>query len=138
MAFEDERPRVQIGNVLFKYTQPNVSVNTSARYVEHDVIGDTVVRQKIGESPDEISVEGVCTAGEASMIDDLVHETEVTFISNRWEGVAQVASTSTSPLDDGGALDPDGEWTHEFTAELVGVEEQTELIPYEMLLGMTF
>lgn len=138
MAFEDERPEVQVGDVYFKYNQPNVSVSTSARYVEHEVIGDTVVRQKIGESPDEISIEGICTEGEVGLIDDLIYEEEVTVVSNRWEGVAQVTSTSTNPLDDGGAIDPDGQWTHTFTIELVGIQEQAELLPYELMLGEIF
>lgn len=135
MAFEDERPQVRVGNISFKYSQPNVSVSSKARYVEHEVIGDTVVRQKMGNSPDNISIDGVCTAEEANQIDQLTFEEEVTVVSNRWEGVAQVASTNTDPFDDGGAIDPDGEWTHNFSIELVGVPDKTNLTPWEDLLG---
>lgn len=122
MAFSDDnRPGVSVGPVSFTHSQPNVSVQTSGRYVTHDVIGNTTVRQKIGTSPDEISIEGVCTGPEANQIDKLVNTKEVEVVSNRWEGTAQVASASTRPLADGGAIDTSGEWTHRFTIELVEV-----------------
>lgn len=134
MVFEDDRPRVSVGGIDFKHGQPDVSVSAGARYVEHEVIGDTVVRQKIGESPDQITINGACTDYEASQIDDLVHEKEVTVISNRWEGIAQVDSTSTNPLSEGGAI-AGGDWTHTYTIDLTGIEEQAEIIPYETLIG---
>lgn len=134
MAFEDERPEVSVGGINFKHSQPDVSVSSGARYVEHEVIGDTVVRQKIGESPDEITITGVCTVDEASQIDDLIYEKEVTVISNRWEGIAQVDSTNTDPLSEGGAI-AGGDWTHSYTIDLTGIEEQAEIVPYETLIG---
>lgn len=129
MAFKDKRPDVHIndmdGNPLvkFKFKQPSISVDTSARYATHDVIGDTTVRQKMGDSPDEISMEGHCTEWEANDVDRLPMSDKVEVISSRWEGICQVASTSTSPITDGGGQDKDEEWVHDFTIELVETME---------------
>jgi len=105
------------------YSQPNIAVDTSARYVTHDVVGDVTVRQKLGESPDEISVDGHCTEEEADKIDQLKDYPYIEFISNRWIGFAQVASTNTSPHSEGGTQRGDGSWIHTFTIELVEVTE---------------
>jgi len=122
-AFRDNRPFVSIGDVELKYEQPNISVNTSARFATHEVIGNVTVRQKLGEDPDELSIEGVCTLDEANEIDQLKDEELVEVVSNRWNGQAQVASTSTRPIAEGGGMDNDQEWLHRFTIELVGIRE---------------
>ena len=91
--------------ITFEYEQPNVSVDTNARFIEHEVIGGMTVRQKVGEEPMEINVDGICTRGEARLIDNLYEETTVEFNSYRTGVViAQVVSTSTDPYDDGGAV----------------------------------
>lgn len=123
MVYEDERPDASVGNVAFKYEQPSVSVDTSARYASHKVIGDTTVRQKIGEEADEISVEGVCTESEANDVDALTDEESVEVVSNRWNGEAHVASTSTRPITDGGGKDIDGDFIYRYTIELVEVTD---------------
>lgn len=117
MVFEDDRPGVRIGDLALSYRQPDVSVSTSARYTDIEVLGDTTVRQKLGTSPDEISINGICTQEEANQIDNLVHQDQVYVISSRWDGDAQVDSTNTDPLAEGGAI-ADGEWTHTFTIDL--------------------
>jgi hypothetical protein len=122
-AYRDSRPFVSIGDVELKYEQPNVTVNTSARFATHEVIGNVTVRQKLGEDPDEISIEGICTKEEANQIDGLKNQETVDVVSNRWSGRAQVASTNTRPVADGGGKDIDDEWLHRFTVELVGVRE---------------
>lgn len=137
-TFEDDRPDVQfkyVGNgrdgdvkVGFKYKQPSISVSTSANYAEHDVFGDVTVRQKLGEKPDEISVEGICTAQEANRVDDLIYEEVVELVSNRWSGVVQVASTSTNPITEGGGKDLDSEWVYSFTVECVEITESMDNI----------
>lgn len=122
MPFGDDRPFVTLdGNdtsVELKYKQPNVAVNTSARFVTHDTIGDVTIRQKVGEDPDKVSIDGICTVEEANDIDDLKANEVVEVVSNRWSGRAQVASTRTSPHSEGGSQDKDGEWLHTFTIEL--------------------
>jgi len=112
------------GGLIFqlKYDQPNVSVNSSARFTEHATIDGPIVRQRIGPGLVEISIEGVCTAMEALLLDNLRYEATIEIISSRYSGVCQVAATSTSPLEDGGAIDLDGQFTHTFGIELVEVE----------------
>lgn len=135
-SFQDDRPDVKfkyVGGdndgetkVAFKYKQPSVSVQTSANFAEHDVFGDVTVRQKLGEKPDEISVEGVCTAEEANEVDDLIYEEVVELVSNRWSGVVHVASTNTNPLAEGGAQDLDTDWVYSFTVECVEITESLD------------
>lgn len=117
--YDDDRPDVSVGSVEFKYEQPSISVDTSGRFVTHSVVGDTTIRQKIGEEPDEISVEGVCTVDEANSVDKLTHKEKVSVVSNRWNGQAQIASTNTRPITDGGGKDKDGDFLYTFTIELV-------------------
>ena len=132
-TFNDNRPDVKFNHVggendgqtlvAFKYKQPSVSVQTSARFATHDVFGDITVRQKLGEEPDEISIEGRCTAEEANIVDMLVYEEVVELVSDRWSGVVHVASTSTDPIADGGGQDLDGDWVYEFNIECVEITE---------------
>lgn len=135
-AWSDERPSVELllpdsGTtvVSFEYSQPNISVSKSIRYAEHKVIGGTTVRQRLGEDLPEITIEGVCTVSEANSIDRMSGMRTVEVVSNRWEGEAEVASTSTRPITDGGARDYDRNWLHRFTIELIGATEtsQTDL-----------
>lgn len=134
-TFADTRPAVEFRNITapenvdeppetlqLKYDQPDISVDTSSRFQEHQAIGGPTIRQKTGVDPVEISIDGVCTTIEANAIDGLRHEQTITLVSNRIEQVCQVGSTSTSPLDSGGAIDMDGEFTHNFSISLVGVE----------------
>lgn len=130
MAFEDDRPSVVVGGIALKHTQPDVSVSTSARHKDIEVLGDTTIRQKLGTSPDEISISGICTQDEANQIDQLVFEETVTVISSRWDGEAQVTSTNTDPLAEGGAIS-DGEWTHTFTIELTGVPDSIDIVRFD-------
>lgn len=132
--FVDNRPDVKFNAVggkydgeafvEFKYKQPSVSVSTSANFSEHDVFGDVTVRQKLGEKPDEISVEGMCTAEEANFVDQLIYQEIVELVSHRWSGVVHVASTSTDPITDGGGQDLEGDWLYSFTVECVEITEQ--------------
>lgn len=106
-----------------EYSQPDIEVNSSANYVDHNVFGDVTVRQKTGESPDQISMTGICTEEEANLIDNLPAFDYVDVLSSRWSGFAQVASTNTSPYEEAGAQRGDGQWLHSFTIELVEVTE---------------
>lgn len=120
---EDEGPAVLIA---FKYKQPSVSVSTQANFAEHDVFGDVTVRQKLGEKPDEISVNGICTAEEANDVDNLVYQEVVELVSNRWSGVVHVASTSTDPISEGGGQDLQSNWIYSFTIECVEITESID------------
>lgn len=114
---------VTIGGISFKYDQPDISVDTSNRFIEHQPVGGVTVRQKVGEDPAEVNVNGVCTTEEANQIDQLRFEDVVMFTSHRVSSMqVQVASTSTEPFSEGGAVDRDGEFTHRFSIKLVEVE----------------
>lgn len=92
-------------NINFTYDQPNVSVDTSARYVDHEVIGGMTVRQRIGEDPRQIGVSGLCTRQEARQIDQLYQTDFVEFESYRTGRItAQVTSASTDVHSDGGSV----------------------------------
>lgn len=110
------------------FPQPNVSKDTSIRTVEHEVIGDKTVVQKVGEEADEIDVEGICTRDESKDIDKLATDDVLYLRSHRHEGYMILDSTSTSPIADGGGIigtTSDGkkfEWTHEFTISGMGIE----------------
>jgi hypothetical protein len=108
--------------VELKYNQPDVSVSTSGRFVEHQTIGGPVVRQKVGEGIVEVDVDGVCTTAEAAIIDNLRFESNVDISSARYNGRCQVASLNTNPFAAGGAIDLDGNFTHNFGITLVEIE----------------
>lgn len=115
----EKKGRISIEMV---YNQPNISVSSSGRFKEHQTIDGPVVRQKVGEGNVELEVEGVCTTEEAKVIDSLRFEGTVTILSNRYSGEVQVASTSTDPLEDGGAMNLDGQFTHSYGISCVQVE----------------
>lgn len=106
-----------------KYEQPNVEVNTSARYATHEVIGERTVHQKVGSDPDNVTLTGVCTLNEANKVDVLEDFDYVSIVSHRWSGFAQVHSANTSPHTEGGSQDKDGDWLHTFTIEAVEVTD---------------
>lgn len=108
--------------IQLKYDQPNVSVDSTTRFTEYETIDGPIVRQRIGPGLVEVSIEGVCTTAEAAILDNLRHEDTIEIISERYNGQVQIAAASTSPLEDGGALDLDGQFTHTFGIELVEVE----------------
>jgi len=97
-------------------------VSTSGRFVEHQTIGGPVVRQKVGEGIVEIDIDGVCTTAEAAIIDNLRFESNVDISSSRYNGRCQVSSLNTNPFAAGGAIDLDGEFTHNFGITLVEIE----------------
>jgi len=104
------------------YDQPNISVATSNRFVEHETVDGPIVRQKLGRGKVTINVDGVCTTPEAALLDNLVNEDQVRLVSNRFAGNTSIEGISTSPLEDGGAVNLDGNFTHEFGLELVEIE----------------
>jgi len=94
-----------VQEIEFEYEQPDVSVDTSARYVDHDIIGGRTVRQRVGEDPTQITVEGICTKEEALRLDRLYQSDLVTFESFRTGRItAQATSSSTNPIDSGGGV----------------------------------
>lgn len=119
--------------ISFRYAAPAISVDTSGRYATHEIIGGTTVRQKIGEDPVEVEVTGVCLESTARKIDTLRDADYGTILAGRLPGDrmdVQFASTSTSPLEDSGAVDieqanaGDAEFLHTFTLSCTEVNIQ--------------
>lgn len=108
--------------VKFIYDQPNVSVGTTNRFVEHETVDGPVIRQKVGRGKKSITLEGVCTTPEATLLDNFVNEDMIYVKSHRYEGNVSIEGISTSPLSDGGAMNLDGKFTHDFTLELIEIE----------------
>lgn len=108
--------------VILSNNQPNIGVATSNRYVEHETVDGAIIRQKVGQGNKEITMEGLCTTPEANLIDNLPNENRVFINSNRFRGNVTIDTTSTSPIEDGGGMDLDGNFTHEFDITLVQVE----------------
>lgn len=108
----------------FAYNNPDISVQTAGRFVTHEVVGGVTVRQKVGEDPVEIEIKGACTTEEANFIDSLHVNDVVSLSSHRYDAAtAQVASSSTNPFEEGGAVSPRmGTWTHTFSVNLVEVQ----------------
>lgn len=106
------------------YANPDIEVDGSARFAVHEIVGGTTVRQRIGQDPIEIAIDGVCDEDTAAEVDLLRSAELVTVISARLENNVrcQVASTSTAPLSSGGAADmKSGEFLYEYSINLVEV-----------------
>jgi len=130
MSFEDPRDvPVEIDtisgdedvNIQFTYEQPDIIVDSSSRFVEHEILGGTTVRQKVGENPDQVEISGVCLQSEANQIDKLKKTNFVELISHRRNlDSAQVVDTNTEPFEPGGAIDDKNqEMLYFFTIQLV-------------------
>lgn len=113
--------------VTFRYQDPAISVDMSGRFVTHEIIGGSTVRQKIGEEPLEVTADGVCTEETASRLDDLRNAKYATISSNRLPDSTlrvQFASISTNPLEDSGAValtDDNGEFLYSYSISMVEV-----------------
>jgi len=112
-------------SILFEYKAPAIAVDTAGRFATHEITGGSTVRQKIGEEPIEVSINGVVKEPTARRLDNLRDAQFGTILSNRLpRGSLQVhfASTSTSPLQDGGAVAmDDDEFLYTFDMSCVEV-----------------
>lgn len=147
MSFEssyDGRSRTVIANIdtdegvtlpfdeidFSPYDNPNISIDSAGRFATHEIIGGTTVRQKIGEEQLEIQIDGVAQEREAIKVDLLRKAKLVTLLSSRLRTGSesgslrcQVVSSSTDPLEDGGAADMDsGEFLYSYNINLVSIE----------------
>lgn len=94
----------------FEYAgNPNIAIDTGGRFVKHEIIGGPVVRQKVGEEPDQYSIDGVCYQDTAKQIDALKDARFGKIASERIPGrrgqPVQFASASTEPIAEGGGAD---------------------------------
>lgn len=92
----------------FVYEQPDISLSTGARYVEHDLIGGATVRQRMGEEAVKVDMTGLCTEDEANLIDRLHNAQYVELISYRTKDIDvslfHVETADTEPFDSGGGF----------------------------------
>jgi hypothetical protein len=127
IAYEDDAEGNRPDPIEFRYTAPNITVDSAGRFATHKIIGGTTVRQKIGEDPIEVEIEGVCTETVARQLDGLRDAEFGTIFSERLVGGSldvHFASSNTSPLEDGGAVamsDSSGEFLYSFTLSTVEV-----------------
>jgi hypothetical protein len=117
----------------FSYGRPSIGVDTAGRFAKHEIVGGSTVRQKIGEDPIEVSINGVCVEERAKDLDGLRDAKFGTIKSKRLPGETldcHFASVSTSPLEDGGAASffgrddgkaEQGDFLYTFTLECVEV-----------------
>jgi hypothetical protein len=106
IEFEEEE-NISINN-------PMIAIDSSSRFATHEIIGGGVVRQKIGQDPLEVTINGVCFAETAKKIDALRYATYGRIYSDRFpNGVpgenssfldVHFASASTEPLVEGDAI----------------------------------
>jgi hypothetical protein len=111
--------------IQFQYTNPAIGIDTGSTFVVHDIIGGATVRQRIGDQPLEISVDGVCTEETAKQIELLRNANSVTLFSDRFNGdsvTVHIASLNTDPLEEGGAGDiKTGEFLYSFSLNCVEI-----------------
>lgn len=132
IEYEDDATRATNPINDFSYARPSMSVDTSGRFATHEIIGGSTVRQKIGEEPIEVSISGVCVEERAKDLDGLRDAKFGTIKSKRLVNDSldcHFASVSTSPLEDGGAvqffdsdgLGEQGDFLYSFQLECVEV-----------------
>ena len=132
--FEDPRESgvTEIDGITPEYDQPDVSISSQGRYVEHEVIGGMTVRQKVGEEPKQISVTGLCLEDTASDFEDLHREDFITFTHHILGGAGeagsmnfQVESVDIDPFSSGGGVATSGDETemvYQYNITLVEAE----------------
>lgn len=123
----DERNDDEEYSISFDYPNPTLAIDTAGRFAKHEIIGGSTVRQKIGEDPVNISINGVCKRRTANQIDSLRDAKSGKIFSDRLPGSndslrVQFGSTSTEPMEEGGAADLiDGQYLYSFQINAIEV-----------------
>lgn len=126
LTYEPDARGENPSKIEFEYARPSIGVDNKGRFITHEIIGGTTVRQKIGEDPRELSVSGVIKGNEkARKLDGLRDVKNGNVACNRLHGNAmacQFASISTSPIEDGGGVAiEDGKFLYKFSMKLVEI-----------------
>jgi hypothetical protein len=112
-------------SIEFEYNNPAIGIDTGANFVVHEIIGGATVRQRISDSPLEVSVSGVVRAPTAKKIAKLRNAKYGTIYSSQFTSdslTVHFASVSTSPMEDGGAVHiGDDELLYTFDLECVEI-----------------
>lgn len=124
IEYEDDAEST-VDPIEFEYTAPNIGVDSAGRFATHKIVGGATVRQKIGEEPVQVNIEGVCRESVARQLDGLRDAEFGTIYSNRLVGgnlQVHFGSVSTSPLESGGAVAMnDNEFLYTFDLSCVEV-----------------
>lgn len=118
-----------VTGIAFTYSAPAIGVDSAGRFVTHEIIGGKTVRQKIGEDPMEISIDGVCKETTARDLDLLRDAKYGKIFANRlaFSGMrVHFASISTQPFEDAGAValdDSDSDFLYTYTIECVELSQ---------------
>ncbi len=118
-----------------EYPNPNISIDTAGRFVKHEIIGGPVVRQKVGEDPIQLGINGVCVEEKAKQIDALKDARFGKLMTSRVPGGSipvQFASASTDPIADGGGAkrsggpDDSSELLYNYTINVIEIHRNIE------------
>lgn len=126
-VFRDSERSGDTYSISFEYPNPTVAIDTAGRFAKHEIIGGSTVRQKIGEDPINVSINGVCKRRTANQIDSLRDAKSGKIFSDRLPGSndslrVQFGSTSTEPMTDGGSADlKDGRYLYTFQINAIEV-----------------
>jgi len=118
---------LQLGtnSIQFTYAAPAVSVDAKGRFAKHEIIGGSTVRQKTGEEPLEIKVTGVCkesTSKQLAALRDVKYGDIKSNSLPKDRLTVQFSSVSTSPMNNGGAVEfeqGDAEFLYNFDLSCV-------------------
>lgn len=118
-----ERITAKIGPLTFNgdFPDPIVDVKSSAQIAEHETIDGENIVQIMGESPRDISVEGVIYEDQLPIVDNLTSKGEVEVYTQRWTGMAVVDTVDTGYRRE---ADPEtGKWAYDVAIDLIGITD---------------
>lgn len=93
---------VDENRIMLEYQFPMVDTSSNSRTVKHEPIGEPTVVDHMGDSAQEITVQGHCYRDEANQIDNLTEDGRIIIITDRWRGTAIVDQAETSATGAGG------------------------------------
>lgn len=124
-------PDPQIIDFPSQFGNPAISVDTGNRFIDHEIIGGSTVRQRIGNDPMEVDVNGVCNETIVREIEKLRNVEIATIYSNRFRPSStinvHIESVSTQPFEEGGSVQlGDEEFLYSYTLNCVEVPGEDE------------
>lgn len=125
IVYEDDVRGDAPTNIEFEFNNASMGIDMSGRFAKHEIIGGSTVRQKIGEDPINVSVEGVCFEATSKDIIRLRDAKHGTIYSTQLPGGSlevQFASASVDPMEEGGAVDlSEGQFLYSFSLNCIEV-----------------
>lgn len=125
ITYEDDASGSTPSNITFEFDNAMLALDMSGRFTKHEIIGGSTVRQKIGEDPINVSIDGVCFEETGTELIQLRDAKRGIIYSNQLPNGAlevQFASASVTPLDEGGAVDlTEGRFLYEFSLNCIEI-----------------